>query len=237
MMKLGTPELWELEAPTKITKTMPAKIADYCDGNTFGNVAYINEDNQQVNILGQYDAGRMILSRFGERYIDIPVKLNDTTKAWELDVSAFPGVTPPPTTVAGYISALWTTYWFNNNMERYKRIYEVLTMDYEPLVNYDKDSTITTTHGKVTTKSGSLTHDVNIFGVNSGAGGADSDTTTTTYNSLADTNSGIDTVHDVTTGNIGTVTAQYMALQELEVRKYNLTVTMVEEFINYYTHY
>ena len=37
-MKLGIPELWELEAPAKKTKTMPAKIADYCDGNTFGNV-------------------------------------------------------------------------------------------------------------------------------------------------------------------------------------------------------
>lgn len=231
-----TPELWDIEAPSRIRKMLPAKIGDYCDSATFGNVTYIDEDNTPVIILGQYDAWRMIQARFAERLIDIPVKWDVDSKSWVLDVTDA-GSTPPPTTVKGYISNLWTTYWINNNLKRYRSIYEVLNAEYKPLENYDKNSVITTDHGKVNTRTGSISSDGNIYGLNSPSGGADSEDRITTYNSLTDTNSGTDEVTEHISGNIGTVTAQDMMAQELDVRRFNLSQTMVEEWISLYTHY
>lgn len=231
------PELWAIEQPQRIRRMMPARIGDYCDSNTFGNVAYI-EDGEQINILPQYDASRIILQRYSERLIDIPTKWDSDSKAWVLDVDNDDiGLTPPPTTVERYIFGLWATYWTDNNLTRYKAIYKLLHSDYDPILNYDKTSDISTNYGKVNTRTGSVKSDANIFGLNSGASGADSEDRTTTYNQLADSASGTDTVSERTYGNIGTMTTQDMMRQELEIRRYNLNQTMVDEWITMHTHY
>ena len=143
--------------------------------------------------------------------------------------------------------ANWTARW------------NVLSAEYEPLENYsmsevmENDDT-TVTHGKTTTRTGSvemtpeavMTVESSVYAYDSSSPSPDAKTVstpegsnTTEYNDLADAESGkTETEHGyelTRTGNIGTVTAQDMLLQELEVRKYNFYTSVFEDIDSVFT--
>lgn len=238
---LFDPELWEYEQPTRIQRYLPARLGDYLIDNGQALNEFIlsyTEDDTTVVLLSQQEAYNLMMDKYSDRIFDVALEYDDNTAQWFIpDTSWTEGnLTTTWHGVIGQILRAWKTYW-STALSNYIAKYKVLTADVDPLMNYDKTSTITTSHGKTITKSGSISSDANIYGLNSPSGGADSEDRTTTYNSLTDTNSGTDTVSERTFGNIGTVTAQDMQMQELEVRAYNIKLDMVRSFINNYTHY
>ena len=143
--------------------------------------------------------------------------------------------------------ANWTARW------------NVLAAEYEPLENYSMleeltDDDTTVTHGKTTTRTGSvemtpeavMTVESSVAACDSSAYSPDAKTVstptgsnTTEYNDLTDTEGGTTgTTHSyelTRSGNIGTVTAQDMLLQELEVRKYNFYTSIFEDIDSVFT--
>jgi len=235
------PELWEYEQPTRIQRQLPARLCDYLIDNGQAlnefTLSY-TEDGTTTVLLSQQEAYNIMMDKYGERIFDVALEYDDVTAQWVIPDSSWTegNLTTTWHGVIGQILRAWHTYW-STALPNYIAKYKVLTTDADPLLNYDKTSTITTTHGKTITKTGSITSDANIYGLNSPAGGADSEDRSTTYNNLTDTNSGSDTVSEHTVGNIGTVSLQDLQLQELEVRAYNIKLDMVRSFIGHYTHY
>lgn len=235
------PELWEYEQPTRIQRYLPARLGDYLIDNGQAlnefTLSY-TEDESTTVILSQQEAYNIMMDKYSERIFDVALEYDDDTAQWVIPNSSWTegNLTTTWHGVIGQILRAWKTYW-STALSNYIAKYKVLTTDADPLVNYDKTSTISTTHGKTITKSGSISSDANTYGLNSPSGGADSEDRTTTYNSLTDTNSGTDTVSEHTVGNIGTVSLQDLQLQEMEVRAYNLKLDLVRSFINHYTHY
>lgn len=143
--------------------------------------------------------------------------------------------------------ANWTARW------------NVLAAEYEPLENYSMNEVMenddtTVTHGKTTTRTGSvemtpeavMTVESSVYAYDSSSPSPDAKTVstpegsnTTEYNQLADAESGkTETEHGyelTRTGNIGTVTAQDMLMQELEVRKYNFYTSIFEDIDSVFT--
>lgn len=106
-------------------------------------------------------------------------------------------------------------------------IYKTLTAEYNPLTNYDKTSTITTTGSASTTGNNDVTtqettEDNNNF----------NDTAKSVSNSGATSNS-TNTVTETTTGNIGTMTTGYMLAEEVTNRiKYCFAEIILKMFAN-----
>lgn len=112
--------------------------------------------------------------------------------------------------------------WIAGNLDRYQRMYDALQIEYEPLFNYDKSSTITETNsGTDTTTLGAKSGDTTdkLRGFNSAT---DNIVTKSDSNTLAATDT-LQHGHKIVTeeethGNIGTTSTQDMLSQEIRVR-------------------
>lgn len=105
---------------------------------------------------------------------------------------------------------------FNYDTE-IKRMFRVLTVDYNPIENYNKTSTITDT-GNADSTNFNVPVDTND----------EKETSKTTVNNG-------NTRVENTTGNIGTMSTQNMISQELELRvRYNVKMFVVQRFKEFY---
>lgn len=161
-----------------------------------------------------------------------------------------------------YFINLWTAY-VNETVYMLHRQLEALQADYNPINNYDmtEKSADGRKVGKMTdttTPSGGTETEqhTDVFGLNSGTTGADSDTVKTTVKPLQGTKTetehtatndqtgavGLDTVsgHEVTehvmtrSGNIGVTTSAQMVSQEYELRKIDILKDYVKTFAAQY---
>lgn len=161
-----------------------------------------------------------------------------------------------------YFINLWTAY-VNETVYMLKRQLEAITADYNPIDNYNMTEKAADGRkvGKMTDTTtptgGTETETENkVFGLNSGATGANSDTVKTTVKPLQGTKTetehtatndqtgtvGSDTVsgHEVTehvltrSGNIGVTTNATMVSQEYELRKINVLKDYVKQFAAQY---
>lgn len=112
--------------------------------------------------------------------------------------------------------------WIAGNLDRYQRMYDALQIEYEPLNNYDKLSTITETNsGTDTTTLGAKSGDTTdkLWGFNSSS---DNIVSKSDSNTLAATDT-LQHGHKIVTeeethGNIGVTSSQDMLTQEIKVR-------------------
>lgn len=157
---------------------------------------------------------------------------------------------------------LWHSY-VTQTAGNLARALDAMTAEYNPINNYDmieksadarklsKETDTTTPTGGTETEN-----EVKVYGLNSGATGADSDYSKTTSRPLANTKTetvreydndktgtaGGQTVtgHDVNehiltrSGNIGVTTSAQMITQEITLRRVNLMKDYVREFVNQY---
>lgn len=113
--------------------------------------------------------------------------------------------------------------WLADNLDRFNRVWEALNLEYNPINNYDKNSTITETNSGTDTtviglKSGSTVG--KLRGFNSTVDNITS-TSDVTSQSATDTltHGHVVVTEDETHGNIGTVSTQDMLEQEILLRK------------------
>ena len=138
-------------------------------------------------------------------------------------------------------------------LEQWQKRWAALTAEYEPLENYSMleeltDDDTTVTHGKTTTRTGSVeltpeavtTVESSVYAYDSSLPTPDAKTVstptgsnTTEYNDLTDTEGGTTgTTHSyekTRSGNIGVTTSQQMLEAELEVRKYDFFASMYDD--------
>lgn len=142
---------------------------------------------------------------------------------------------------------------YNRFIANWIKRWEALQAEYNPLENYsmlenltDDDTTIT--HGKTTTRTGSVemtpeavtTVESSVYAYDSSVPSPDAKTVstptgsnTTEYNDLTDTEGGTtETTHGyekTRSGNIGVTTSQQMLESELEIRKYDYYLSVFED--------
>lgn len=128
--------------------------------------------------------------------------------------------------VAGVV---WANYG-----DKWTRIYDTITAEYEPLENYDMSETYAgsrtddaTTHDTASPANNTISSTTNadVYGYNSSSP-SPSDRSTTTTNQGKDATSDYDNTttegHNLTRhGNIGVTTSQQMAESEIALRQYN----------------
>lgn len=138
-------------------------------------------------------------------------------------------------------------------IENWTKRWEALQAEYSPLENYSMletltDDDTTVTHGKTTTRTGSVeltpeavtTVESSVYAYDSSSPTPDAKTVstptgsnTTEYNDLTDTEGGTTgTTHSyekTRSGNIGVTTSQQMLESELEIRKYDFYVSVFED--------
>lgn len=106
-------------------------------------------------------------------------------------------------------------------------IYKTLIAEYNPLANYDKTSTITTTGSATTSGNNDITTQETT---------EDNDSFNNTAKSISNsgaTSSNTNTVTETTTGNIGTMTTGYMLAEEITNRiKYCFAEIILKMFAN-----
>lgn len=105
----------------------------------------------------------------------------------------------------------WTTFTAIHNHE-FVRIYNTLHQEYDPLANYDKHSTITTSGTTSSNSSGGITayETTENDSTQVETGKTDNTASATVDNS--------NSVTETTTGNIGTMTTGYMLAEEIRNR-------------------
>lgn len=165
----------------------------------------------------------------------------------------------------GLFILIWSHY-NSLHQEQLFRMYEAITADYDPISNYDmtessadgkkisKETTTNTPTGGTET-----TTQLNRYGLNSGASGEPSDTSTSTVHPLEGTKSettreyqhdksmdydgstlsGFHETHEhymQRKGNIGVMTAADMILREQSVRKIELLRDYIKHFIDTYAY-
>ena len=135
--------------------------------------------------------------------------------------------------------------WSKSRKAIWDRLYQLATVDYNPLDNYDRKEQQVTTHGHVVTnthndagrKDGGYNDKKYVYGFNSSDRVPSDDIDSTNGEMYSDsggftnTNSGRDVVDIHAVGNIGTMTYQKMITDEFELRKkLNFYQYLVEEF-------
>ena len=205
---------------------------------------YLGDDF--VEIITSADCGNILMYKYGERAFFKP----DNT---QLDDYA-------------YLLKLWRI-WLDDKKTDYLKGYKALTLEYDPISNYDSYEVVTTAHGHVLTdvsKPGITTTNTNnftpgvtdttessIYGYNSATAsdadkvvnsktGTDTNTNTITRTGSDEdthTHSGIDTVTSDKSGNIGVTTSQQMIEAELKLRLIDYVDRVIKCFIDEYTCY
>ena len=139
--------------------------------------------------------------------------------------------------------------YYDMYVPQLNKMWEALNDEYDPLENYSMleeltDDYTTITHGKTTTRTGSvemtpeavMTVESSVYAFDSSSPSPDAKTVstpegsnTTEYNDLTDTEGGTtETEHGYTktrSGNIGVTTSQQMLQQELEIRQHDFYLT------------
>lgn len=142
---------------------------------------------------------------------------------------------------------------YNRYIDNWIKRWNALHAEYDPLENYSMleeltDDDTTVTHGKTTTRTGSVeltpeavtTVESSIYAYDSSSPTPDAKTVstptgsnTTEYNDLTDTEGGTTgTTHSyekTRSGNIGVTTSQQMLQAELDIRKYDYYLSVFED--------
>ena len=245
---------YDYETPKRIHASIEARIGDYLPDSTdmieSGVWDYtMTVDDENITYLSALMIHHELMFKYADRRFIVPLKYDEETDDYILDYGS----------ISGYLRALWVQF-MQMRKDNYDRMYLALASETDPLLNYDRTETTTTTyghtiesdttHGKTTTteNDGSHVDDVNVYAFNSGATGADSETrsltiddTTTIRNSGTDESTtehtGTDTVTIRAYGNIGTTTLQNMQIQQVEAQSIFIAERIVRDFVNTYTVY
>lgn len=244
---------YDFETPLRKRRNISAKIGDYLPTENISawDFGYYTSTNppERIQILTPIQVVTTLLAKYSEREFLVPLKYDEDSAEWVLDCDS----------ITSHLNTLWKSFE-SLRANYYARIYNALESDTDPLLNYDRTETTTTTyghtiaadttHGKTTTTEtdGSHVDDLNVYGFNSGATGADSETrsltiddTTTIKNGGKDESmtehGGTDTVSIRAYGNIGTTTLQDMQIQQIQAQKNFITEMIIRDFVNTYTFY
>lgn len=142
--------------------------------------------------------------------------------------------------------------WSNKELWNWEKLYKTTTFDYDPIVNYDRMETETTSNERTNTASGTqdntTTNDLSavsenihkVAGYDSGnlvtsetdSGTIDNTGTVTNNMTSSSTNNGTDTGNRTLKikGNIGVTTTQQMIEEERKVSKFNIYDYIVRSF-------
>lgn len=146
--------------------------------------------------------------------------------------------------------------WKNSKLTNILRAFAALQAEYNPLDNYNGYEKTEITYGKTTDttygKTDTTTHgkvntlETDVYGYNSGEGGADSDKVTSSDSgTTAIAATGTDGVkeggtetHELTKrGNLGVTTNFQMISGEWDLRARNYVIDVLRDFVNLYTCY
>ena len=128
------------------------------------------------------------------------------------------------TTIAGAVDEFHKAFdlWIAGNLEKFERMYSALQVEYNPLNNYDKNSTITHTHSGTDTTSIGVKEGTNTNKLRGFNSSQDQNTSSTTLHSNAATDTfqhgHKEVIEDETSGNIGVTTSQQMLQSEIDLR-------------------
>lgn len=145
---------------------------------------------------------------------------------------------------------------FDDNAYKYNKLFNTLSLEYDPIENYNRDETITTNYGNtMRTENYGLSKTSNIYGdavtenenfksaYNENDYSKDSKsvitdktkTDTTTIDAKTDTvseSAHTDSIHNITKGNIGVTTSQQMIQSERDVANFVLYDIIFNDIID-----
>lgn len=116
--------------------------------------------------------------------------------------------------------------FFKRNYENFKRMYDALYSDYNPIENYNRYEDISHTNGGEDNTTGDSTGKVSAYNVSDFSNANKSDSSNKIE--YGGTHTEDNHIH----GNIGVTTSQQMIESELELRKFDIYLEIIRRFEN-----
>lgn len=120
-------------------------------------------------------------------------------------------------------------HYFKSRLTIHQKLYDTLSMEYDPLSNYDRTEVTSRTTSDVSTGSGSgsTVSDVSPYNLSDDY---ESDSKVTNSNSTTASNSGSDSYNSHVYGNIGVTTSQQMLESERKVVRFDIYREIAADF-------
>lgn len=143
----------------------------------------------------------------------------------------------PASNVKAFFDILYNN-WIADHALGYAKIAKALEEEYDPIYNVEEHTTDKMLHGHTITRDrddgDGGSNDTSIYGLNSGTGGAKSETSewsSTHTEDTTDTHSGTDTRTIDRSGNIGLVSPADILFTEWRLRKRSLTEEAIRDLV------